>query len=261
MAVRLDGLDPGVAALLAAYLTHLDRALPGRLEGLVLFGSLALDDYRPGQSDVDFLALGCVPWAGADLVALEAAHAALTAAFAVDLAGVYLTWAQLAGPPLLLDAPHHLLGRFSPRGAFDANPAVWETVSRYPLAVRGPAHPTVHTDRESLNRWGRDNLAVYWRGQGLRLAALRPVRAATAEELVWCVSGVSRLAHTIATGDILSKTGAMIRAREVHGPRWASLVASALAARTGEMAPSNAPAPTTTDVAAFMAEAIEAALA
>ena len=72
MPVRGKHLDPGVAALLAAYLAHLDKALPGRLEGLVLFGSLALDDYRPGQSDVDFLALASVPWVGADLCVLAA---------------------------------------------------------------------------------------------------------------------------------------------------------------------------------------------
>lgn len=258
--MSVAGLDRDVAAVLAAYQTRVDGALPGRLEGLVLFGSLALDDYRPGQSDVDVLAIASTPWTGAELRVLAATHTFLSAAQAVDLSAVYVTWTELAGSPLAVDAPHHLMGRFSPGGAFDANPAVWETVSRYPRAIRGPTRPTVHTDPETLTRWSRGNLDAYWRDQAARLAALRPVRAATAQELVWCVSGVARLARTIAAAEILSKTGALLWAREAYGPRWASLAALALSARTGEPPPAGARPPTTADVAAWMAEAIGAVL-
>ncbi|WP_199812401.1 nucleotidyltransferase domain-containing protein [Streptomyces sp. NRRL S-337] len=35
----------------------IDRAPPGLVEGLYLHGSLAWGDFRPGRSDIDFLAV------------------------------------------------------------------------------------------------------------------------------------------------------------------------------------------------------------
>lgn len=46
-----------VADLLATYQARIDAEAPGLLQGLYLVGSLALDDYRPGVSDVDFVAV------------------------------------------------------------------------------------------------------------------------------------------------------------------------------------------------------------
>ena len=39
------------------YLELIDAALPERIAGLYLTGSIALGDYRPGQSDIDFVAV------------------------------------------------------------------------------------------------------------------------------------------------------------------------------------------------------------
>jgi predicted nucleotidyltransferase len=42
---------------MSAYARLVDDQLPGRIRGLYLHGSLALGDYRPGRSDVDFVAV------------------------------------------------------------------------------------------------------------------------------------------------------------------------------------------------------------
>ena len=41
---------PKVATVMSACLDLADEWLPGRIEGLYLVGSVALDDFQPGQS-------------------------------------------------------------------------------------------------------------------------------------------------------------------------------------------------------------------
>ena len=43
-------LPPEVTMVMSAYLRLADEWLPGRIEGLYLVGSVALDDFQPGQS-------------------------------------------------------------------------------------------------------------------------------------------------------------------------------------------------------------------
>lgn len=48
---------PLVRAVIEDFITAADRALSGFIHGLDLVGSLALDDYRPGTGDIDFIAV------------------------------------------------------------------------------------------------------------------------------------------------------------------------------------------------------------
>jgi hypothetical protein len=68
------------------------EALGGRLVGLYLHGSLALGDFFPPASDVDFLAATAGPVEGPALERLRALHAGLKAAggWTARLEGVYL---------------------------------------------------------------------------------------------------------------------------------------------------------------------------
>jgi len=46
-----------VSATMSAYARLVDEKLPGRIGGLYLSGSLALDDYQAGRNDIDFVAI------------------------------------------------------------------------------------------------------------------------------------------------------------------------------------------------------------
>ena len=52
----LPQIPDDVGRIVTRYLELVDEMLPRRLEGLYLVGSVALDDYREGESDVDFVA-------------------------------------------------------------------------------------------------------------------------------------------------------------------------------------------------------------
>ncbi len=68
--VQLLACPPGVVdELVGRYLRQVDLAVPGAIEGFYVVGSTALGAFRPGRSDVDFVAvvgdrLGVVDWAG-----------------------------------------------------------------------------------------------------------------------------------------------------------------------------------------------------
>src|SRR5690349_8776807 len=93
-------VPPCVDKLVAAYLGLVDAELPGLVAGLYLTGSVALEDFRPDQSDVDFVAVTAAPIEPAALPALQRIHAQLTARIPRTLfEGIYLTWDDLRRDP------------------------------------------------------------------------------------------------------------------------------------------------------------------
>jgi hypothetical protein len=50
-------LPGGVGAPVGRYLRQVDMAIPGAIHGFYVVGSIALGAFRPGRSDVDFVAV------------------------------------------------------------------------------------------------------------------------------------------------------------------------------------------------------------
>jgi len=221
---------------MSAYVRLVDDQLPERIRGLYLTGSLALDDYRPGLSDIDFVAVSDTALRPSELEVLRRVHMELGRAVPdPKLDGVYLNWADLAAAPAGLSAPYCLRGQFEPEGDFAINPVTWWTLHRHPLALRGPDRPVVYHDDQMLREWCRESLRSYWgsyvrsaRGYGVyRLYSL-------ARDLtVWGVLGVARPHATIRTGKMISKTAAGAYALDVFPSRWSAIVREAVAGRRG----------------------------
>ncbi|MEU5588608.1 nucleotidyltransferase domain-containing protein [Streptomyces chrestomyceticus] len=180
---------PSVEAVVRAFLASVDRSRPGLVEGLYLTGSLALGDFRPGRSDVDFVAVTAQRLSATDVTALEQAHA---------------------------------------------------------VPARGPVPGgfEVGVDRAALHDWILGNLDGYWRRwhtthrAPLSLASLAALGGwATA----WGVLGVSRLHHTAATGEIVSKSAAGRYALETFAPEWHPVIEEALRLHGSVTAPPAAP--------------------
>src|SRR4029453_19025868 len=98
-----------------------DGRLPGVIDGLYLVGSLALDDYRAGQSDIDFVAVTRDPLDDAACDQLQLVHTELRPPLNFD--GVYVTCDELAADPAAARAPSAHQGRVSRAGRLEANPA------------------------------------------------------------------------------------------------------------------------------------------
>ena len=229
-----------VRTVCEAYLALVDEAAPGLVEGLYLHGSLGFGEWYAGRSDVDFVAVTSRRPDTATVRRLEQVHDRLGETFprpAYD--GFYATWDDLARPTdRCPDVPCILGGQWRDEGRFDVNPVTWHELARHGVTVRGPQLDQVGlwTDQQALRAYTHANLTEYWAGE---VSSLRQfsAEAARPDIVAWCVLGVPRLHHLLATDRLTSKDGAGRHAVDAFGERWRPLVAEALAYRaTGERA-------------------------
>ncbi len=234
-------LPADVAATLSTYLRLADQKLPARITGLYLTGSIALNDYHPGQSDIDFVAVTDTTLLSEELGRLGRLHRELRRlAPRPKLDGVYVTWLELQTIPIGLSAPYCLDGRFAPCRGFAANPVTWCMLQRHAISLRGPARPLVRHDDALLRQWCRENLQSYWSEwvQRARTRFLRRLVTLSRRATVWGVLGVTRLHATIRTGEILSKSATGTYALEAFPSRWSRVIHDALRGRLGDSAAS-----------------------
>ncbi|MEV0619161.1 aminoglycoside adenylyltransferase domain-containing protein [Nonomuraea sp. NPDC050404] len=227
-------LHPKIDAIVETYLSVADAEAPGLVAGLYLEGSAALGDYRPGASDVDFVAVTAEPPAAE---VLERIHTRLGAH---PFEGVYLTFDDLQRDPTELgERPRARSGRLNRRGGVD--PVTWHTLARHGVTCRGPEPEElkIWNDPAVLATWTDRNLDLYWRRLVTR--ASRPftpwgLMCLGGYGVVWVVTGVARLHYTIATGEITSKTGAGRHALTAFPERWHRVVNEALRLREQDTA-------------------------
>lgn len=241
-------ISPPIEGPVRRYLGIVDRLLPGRVVGFYLVGSAALEAFRPGRSDIDFVAVVDGDVGRADLRRLRAVHAASglrTTATALGRGqvtlpgtcnGAYVRAADLVRPvSTIVPVASHTGAMFSVGRAFDVNPVQWATFATRGIAVRGPEVGTLGLDPEpeKLREWNLANLRSYWVpwGERIRRGAGPQVRAASRWWSAWGVLGAPRLHHTITTGQVISKEDAGAYARDTFGPRWRPLIEDALAHR------------------------------
>lgn len=223
----------------AVHVGMLDKLTPGLVTGLFVTGSIPLGDYRPGLSDIDFVAVTDRAPTEAELAALPEVHAALPAIPHYD--GIYLTRAQLANPPVEDDtAPQILAGDFRPAQAGgQLNPVTWLELARHGLPIQGE-RPAVALDDDVLRRWLLGNLAGYWAGFAVaaraQFAGFPPEAPVPAEPVRWAVTGPGRLHRTLATGEVIGKSEAA-RHTARHLPRFEDLCERVVRSRAGEDEP------------------------
>ncbi|MFD0970331.1 aminoglycoside adenylyltransferase domain-containing protein [Plantactinospora endophytica] len=256
---------PLVRQLLVDYLAIVDAELPGRVEGLYLVGSVALDDFRPGVSDVDFVAVTAEPLLPDAARAVGRTHARMARRHRrPHFDGIYVTWQDLAADPsTTVDALDAHEGRVRRRGPDGGDPVAWHTLAEHGVPVRGPRREDVEvwTDRRALAAWTHRNLDEYWRRwlhATSRTVSAQGFAGLTAQGPAWGVLGVSRLHYTLATGEITSKSGAGRYARETFDPRWRRIVDECLRIRGGGSGPGyRSPFARRRDALDFVAMAID----
>ena len=232
-------LPAGVQPVVDAFLAAVDAEVPSVVEGLYLVGSVALHDFRPHRSDIDFVAVTARLPDPASLTVLARIHAGLQARRRRPFFdGIYTTWSDLASDPARLgQCPSAHEGRFQPAGPGDL--IAWHTLARHGIRCRGPAvrDITVWTDAAALAAWTNTNLDTYWQRRvldpGARLLTPGGLAGLSNWACEWCVTGVSRLHYTLATGEITSKEGAGIYALATFPDCWRRVIEEALRIRRG----------------------------
>lgn len=231
--------------------------------------------FRPGRSDLDFVAILDRELSREELARLRAIHlgrwvsslaraVAMGARWPLVCNGIYLRLGDLARSPLkVTPVAGHVAGRFRVASAtgFDVNPVTWHMLARHGVAIRGapPATLRIHTDVRELRHWSLGNLNSYWRRWSQRTLDIHalPRRAAAAGVL-----GAPRLHCTVATGDIIGKETAGEYALETFDPQWHPLIQESLAFWRRDPTPgtyAHRPIRLRQDAGAFVATIIQAA--
>jgi hypothetical protein len=228
-------------AELDAYLAGLDRTLTNEaVAGVYLTGSVALGDYRHGQSDLDILTLTTRPLTDGELSALEAMHTELERGAQPHADATYvprdcvgtLPSKDAAGHGYVVDGVFH-------RGGHSQSLVTWAILNQCGVALRGPAAESLDAapDQGEFRAWNLRNLEEYWRVQATRvresLSALPLDTEVPAYAAVWFGSGPGRLHRTIATGEIISKTESADYTAELF-PVYRDLLARAKATRADD---------------------------
>jgi hypothetical protein len=249
-----SGLSVDAPAAARQYLAALDRRLSRRVVGFYLSGSFALGGYRPGRSDIDFVAVMDRRLGFGELRCLRRLHVTAGVANAARAMahghspttgttnGVFVDAGDLGRPvgdivPIASQSGHI----FEVGAAFDVNPVMWKVLGDHGVVLRGTAPDRLGLDvrPDVVRGWTRGNLESYWRPWALAARAhpgaswrLHPRWLTT-----WGVLGVSRLHRTIASGEIVTKEAAGEHARRSFDPSWHPIIDDAIAYRQGRPAP------------------------
>jgi Nucleotidyltransferase domain/Aminoglycoside adenylyltransferase, C-terminal domain len=240
-------LPPDVARAVGRYLALVDRLLPGTVTGFYVVGSTALGAYRPGRSDIDFVAVvdGDLGPVAVRRLRLQHAGTVLAAGTAVVRTrrsllsgmcnGVYVRRPDLTrAVSEIVPVAHHTGVSFGtgPAGS-DVSPVAWKVLADRGIAVRGvdPASLGLDPQPEQLRAWNLGNLDGYWRpwASAVLRAPGRRFRMRPRWSTSWGALGAPRLHCTIATGEVVSKEAAGEHALDLFAPRWHPLIAEGLA--------------------------------
>jgi len=198
------------------YLDIVDSVAPGLVEGLYIVGSVALDDWVDGASDVDVVVVTAEPCTDDDIGSLRTVHAVLAEQLPRPfIDGPYLAWGDLVVEPATgLHRPWTLNGQLHHDGdCFEINPITWYTLATRGVLARGPAigRLGIPTDVEARVRFVTDNIQWYWASVADDVAHAceqDPQSRFDAASFVWCALGALRQHYTAFTGDVTSKRGA-----------------------------------------------------
>ncbi|QGY00813.1 DUF4111 domain-containing protein [Methylobacterium mesophilicum SR1.6/6] len=234
-------LPDAVETVVADFRRRRDAERMPDLRGLYLVGSVALDDFRPGASDIDFIAVLDREPSAQGCAALARVHAGLSEAGGPCFDGLYLTAETLRRVPTRYAVrPFSLDGRFrTGEVCREVNPAVWRCLARHGRTAFGPPPEVlgIADDGDALRTYQTENLRRYWlpwiTEAAAALAAKAPGEDARAEALAWGVLGVARIACALETDRVVSKGGGGRHALSAHPARWHPVIREALTAHAG----------------------------
>lgn len=231
---------PAIAdGLCVRYLAAFDARHPDRLTGLYLVGSIALGDFQPGRSDIDFVAVTRDPITPGDIEQIHASLAEGQSRPFFD--GLYVTEQELRSVPNGDQGGVAVVeGKPIGNSSAERHPVTWLTLARHGVVYRGPSpsESWIAADLAAARAHARRNLTEYWKtwiGSRRPLLGRAGWYGLNANAVAWSVLGLGRLHAMLAEGSILSKTGAGLYALDAFPPHRA-IIECALAMRRGDHA-------------------------
>ncbi len=229
-------IDPRVHPVIGEYLAEVDQAAPGLVTDFYVVGSAVLDDFRPGTSDVNFVAVLDPDRPQPACEALEAVHRQIAArgpAYVLD--GVYVGADELlSSQARSQEGPHVRQGVFFRTGAHRRSVLDWYVFEGCGEAIRGDGLAATPTwfevrrlDAAVLDR-ARQSAAAFLE---VSAPAVSPGAERDPRELSSQVLAMTRLHYNLSTGKLCSKTKAGLYGLVAFTAEWSPLLDTALRVR------------------------------
>lgn len=220
---------PDVNDFLNLLLSNMQAALGDQFIGLYLGGSLALGDFTPDRSDIDFVAVTSDKLSLETMIALEKMHTRLWATgtkWARKLDGSYVPqqvvrhWSSDDPPcPFVEEDEFYVTNQGS---------AVIQRhiIHQYGATVTGPSPHILMdpVDAEDLRSALRDNLEKWWRP-----LLNDPDWVQQKQKQPFAILTMCRALYTLEHGIVASKPVAARWGQQVMGKQWTELIEWALA--------------------------------
>ncbi len=226
-------IPEAIKPLVDAYIATIETELPGFMSAFYLHGSIALGDFHPRSSDIDFVTVISRQSTAHDLESLKCIHHTLKRKYPQGkLSGSYLQARDLGQANANIQPhPHYDNGVVRVSGFQEMAFVTWWTLKYHGLALVGPELHALHIaqDWDEFIVATRENMSSYW----VRFTR-EPVHMAWLlwdYGIQWAVLGVLRQFYTLNERYIASKTRAGEYGLAQLPARWHRIIQEALSIR------------------------------
>lgn len=206
-----------------------------------LYGSIALNDYIEGTSDIDFIAILPQTLTDEQIEGIRASHLYLEKLLPhTDIMGSYILQDDLGKnyDDINFVLTYSNKELFISGGQPDINPITWWMLKHYGVHVYGPiVEMEFEIEKTTVLSYVHANINTYWAGWIGRLEAEAGELSLLDAEVVskhldsaveWCTLGMLRQLYTVSEISIKSKVAAGIYGLSVVPEQWHSLIKEAI---------------------------------
>ncbi|MFT3891249.1 MAG: DUF4111 domain-containing protein [Anaerolineales bacterium] len=223
-----------VAPALESYFAQINHRLPGFLEAFYIVGSIALDEFNPHFSDVDFIAVTNHPATEQESKALYEIHQKVESTYPHwKLSGAYLLASDLGKQSREIGERvvfHD--GKLDLQSDFEANPVTWWILKNYGVPALGvdPSGLSIPVDENYLVTWTLGNMNTYWKSWTQQPGKL--ISMLSDWGIQWTVLGVARQFYTIMEKKVITKKRSGEYALTVFPAQYHRILREAIRLRT-----------------------------
>lgn len=228
-----------VRKILNEYITLFQNKLPNILEGFYLHGSIALDAYINGCSDIDFIAVVNRSLTEEDAKVIANLHKELNRQYKdTGMDGCYLLVEDIGKKQSEVKGCLNVNEGKTNWGNDHINPITWWILKNKGITILGPDVTTYsfNVDESVLGEYVLGNMNSYWSN---RLKKIKKYKAFLIPnklvdlEVEWSITGVLRQFYTLQEQDIVSKVDACKYAKHHLPEEFHNIINEAISIREG----------------------------
>lgn len=231
-----------VQPILNEFMGLFRERIPHTLEGLYLHGSIALNAYMNGTSDIDFLAIVNHSLTEAEVKIVSNIHQELKKKYKqTGMDGCYILGEDMGRKQTEAKKCLYANEGKTSWSTHVINPITWWILKNKGIRIMGPEIPSFHfeVDESDLTNYVLKNMNTYWLNRIRTIEKFKKIAAVLPkkfldQEIEWSITGMLRQFYTLREHEIISKVEAGKYAISYMPEKFHNLIKEAINIREGE---------------------------